>query len=244
MSWHFSRALVAAYSAATCSAGEPSAPSKSTNTPAELSCPGKMMDASNHSQSGMMSQPSMESRGVVWWMSSLADSRAKTSAWLATEKDSTVSGQDSGEKWHESLAKLDPNTSSWKTHQLSLFEGDSELLQTLPEWGMAANGELWALTCWVPTITAPASGWLPTPTCADAKNAGGRQNQYDLSRHARETTGQRLSVHYSEWTMGWPIGWTDCTQSATDKFHAWLNWHGKPSRARLGANADFRDAAK
>jgi hypothetical protein len=92
---------------------------------------------------------------------------------------------------------------------------------------MAADGESWELTYVEPIITVPAVGWLPTPTCADAKNAGGRQNQYDLSRHAREITGRRLSVHYSEWTMDWPVGWTDSTPLETDKFQQWLRSHGE-----------------
>jgi hypothetical protein len=100
-------------------------------------------------------------------------------------------------------------------------------LRTLPKWGIAEDGELWGLTVAEPIITEPDSGWLPTPTCADAKNAGGVQNQYDLSRHARETTGKRLSVHYSEWTMDWPIGWTGTTPLETAKFQQWLNSHGR-----------------
>jgi len=29
-----------------------------------------------------------------------------------------------------------------------------------------------------------------------------------------------------EWLMGWPLGWTDCAASATDKFRQWCASHG------------------
>jgi hypothetical protein len=119
-----------------------------------------------------------------------------------------------GEKWQGSFVKYDPDSRLWKTPQRSLFGGFTEFSETWPRWGTMRNGECWALIIAEPTITEPEYGWLPTPTCADAKNAGGKQNQYDLSRHAREITGKRLSVHYSEWTMDWPLGWTDSMPSA------------------------------
>jgi hypothetical protein len=192
-------------------------------------CRDNEMESCPSSQFGMMCEPLMENRGEERLMSSAEGSHAKTSALLETERDSMEIGVDCGEKWPELLAKFDQDSFLWRTAQLLLFEDWGESLEIWPLWGMTRGGAAWALTCLEPNITAPDSGWLPTPTCADAKNAGGRQNQYDLSRHAREVTGQRLSVHFSEWMMDWPIGWTDTTPLETAKFQQWLVSHGKSS---------------
>ena len=40
-------------------------------------------------------------------------------------------------------------------------------------------------------------------------------------------SGGQLNPTWVEWLMGWPLGWTDCAASATDKFRQWLNSHGK-----------------
>jgi hypothetical protein len=179
------------------------------------------------SQSGTMFAPSTANLGAEKLMSSAGDSLAKTFQAQGGGQESQANEADCGQKWPESLAKYDQITSSWRTHQCLLFEDLTECLEIFPRWGMMQNGELWELTCSEPIITVPDGGWLPTPTCADAKNAGGRQNQYDLSRHAREITGKRLSVHYSEWMMDWPVGWTDITPLEMDKFQLWLQAHSE-----------------
>ena len=38
--------------------------------------------------------------------------------------------------------------------------------------------------------------------------------------------GGKLNPTWVEWLMGWPLGWTDLSASATDKFQAWLHSHG------------------
>jgi hypothetical protein len=70
------------------------------------------------------------------------------------------------------------------------------------------------------------AGLLPTPNCGDAKNPGGNQNQNDLTKLAKHP-GKRLSPLFSEWMMGWPIGWTDIMPLEMDKFQKWWNSHGK-----------------
>jgi hypothetical protein len=39
--------------------------------------------------------------------------------------------------------------------------------------------------------------------------------------------GGQLNPMWVEWLMGWPLGWTDCAASVTDKFQQWRNSHGK-----------------
>jgi hypothetical protein len=39
-------------------------------------------------------------------------------------------------------------------------------------------------------------------------------------------SGGQLNPTWVEWLMGWPLGWTDCAASATDKFRQWCRSHG------------------
>lgn len=59
-------------------------------------------------------------------------------------------------------------------------------------------------------------GWVrmfPTPTCQDAHNNGGP------SQHRRKVTplnaviGGKLNPTWVEWLMGWPVGWTELSDS-------------------------------
>jgi len=170
MSWHFSQALAAAYSEANSSGGLPSAPSRSTTTPAESSWPDRTTDALSRSRSGTTLPPSTAAHGVDWWMSYLADSRAKTSALLARETDWRASGAVSGSKCGASSGKFDPVTSSWKTAQLSLFGGSEPCSEIWPRWGMMRDGEFWALTTPAHLISAIESGSWPTPNVCGGGN--------------------------------------------------------------------------
>jgi hypothetical protein len=44
--------------------------------------------------------------------------------------------------------------------------------------------------------------------------------------------GGKMNPDWVEWLMGWPIGFTDCAASATDKFQQWLRSHGVCSEGR------------
>jgi hypothetical protein len=164
MSWHYSQALEAVFSGANSSGGNACAPSN-TNPPQDGCSPlGKMTDASNPSPSGMTLEPSMESRGVAWWMSSLAASRAKTLAQRVKVQDSTASEAASGWKWHESSVKFDPASRSWKTRQCSLL-GDLESFSgTWPRWGMMRDGECWEQSTPALRTSETESGLSQVPT--------------------------------------------------------------------------------
>jgi hypothetical protein len=276
MSWHYSQALEAAYSEANSSGGEPSAPSKSTTTPAVCSAPDKTTDRSRRFRSGTIYAPSTENRGVGWWTSSLAASRAKISASQEPAKDSPESAADSGAKCGESWGKYDPASCSWKTAQLSLFGGSESCSETWPRWGMMRNGECWELSMPAHLIEERESGLWPTPTCGGGgqiqpegttptgKTPSGRKQTVCLERYANQVArglatavrqwptptaqdaknngapsqmerntkplnaevGGPLNPTWVEWLMGWPLGWTDCAASATDKYQAWCASHG------------------
>lgn len=280
MSWHYSQALEAAYSVANSSAGAPSAPSKSTSMPAPSSWLGKMTDASQPSLFGPTSEVLTVGRGMAWWISSLADSRARTSALPDQAQESTVSEADCGLKCPELLARFDLASCSWKILPCSPVEGSSESSVTWPRWGMMRAGECWERSTPMLPIDEQESGlWptptatdgkgspgpesvlqraqensrgvrlaeeivrrqlIPTPTAGDAKSSGSR-NTETSNAHAgvsitdfvrmdggkgREEDGGVLNPTWVEWLMGWPLGWTDCAASATDKFPQWSASHG------------------
>jgi hypothetical protein len=142
MSWHFSQVLVEAYLEGNCLDGEPSALLNGTHTHGTFWSPDKTMDVLKPSRSGMTYRPLTDTHGeeLLTWF--LEDSRAKTSPAQEKAQELTVNAVDYGLTSQESLAKLDLNTSLWKTHQQSLFEDLEECLTTFPDWGSMQNGEL------------------------------------------------------------------------------------------------------
>ena len=166
MSWLYSRALVEEFSAATCSAGAPSAPSNSTPTPQAYWSHGKTTAHSRLSRYGMTLERLTDDRGaelLTWYLEA---SRARTSARPARAQASTASDQDSGARWHELSARFDRDTCSWRTHR-RLW--DEELIGssvTFPRWGMTVNGVLLVRgTPALPTYASArgSSRAIPTP---------------------------------------------------------------------------------
>ncbi len=172
MSWHFSRALEAAFSEANCSGGEPSVPLKLNPIAVECSCKDKTMECSIHSLYGMTCERLTDIPGVEKWTSSLEASPARTSARLAKGQESKASGLASGEKWQESLARYDPDSHSLKTAQCSLFEDSTESLRILPRWGSMRNGELFRRRTPERLTSGNASGFWPTPRKSEYKGSG------------------------------------------------------------------------
>lgn len=164
MSWLFSRALAEAYSEAKSSDGEPSAPSKSTNTPAMFLSHGKTTERSRLSRYGTTCELLTDDRGeelLTWFREA---SRARTSRLREQARGSTENDPASGAKWRALSVRYDRDTSSWRTHRC-LFDGDSiECSEILPKWGSMLSGELWELTTPALRIDGNGSGYWPTPT--------------------------------------------------------------------------------
>ena len=232
MSWLFSRALVAEYSAASCLDGEQSAPSSSTNTPEMYLWQGKTMDASNLSRYGMTCEHFEGSRGegLLTWF--LAGFPAKTSARQAeqTEKDSKENALDCGSKWPESLARYDRVSRSWKTAQLSLFGGSVEFSETWPRWGMMRGGEFFPLPMLAHDTSVREFGLLrgigtpiKTQRCRSEDFLKGRvPNPFEICKAEN-------GVPRPEWCeslMLWPDGWSDTPELETGKFRQWFLLHG------------------
>jgi hypothetical protein len=65
----------------------------------------------------------------------------------------------------------------------------------------------------------------PTPTVQDSKNNGAQSQMERNTKPLNAEVGGALNPTWVEWLMGWPLGWTDSAQSATDKFRQWLRSH-------------------
>ena len=166
MSWLFSRALVAEFSAANCSDGGQSAPSKSNHIPQAYCSPGRMTEFSRLSRYGITFAPLTEDRGEDLLTSYLAGFRARTSALPEKDPELPESVADCGQKWRGSLATFDRVSSSWKTAQLSLL-GDSEQSSVIwPRSGMTAGGQCWELPTLGRRIRGTDCGLWPTPVTA------------------------------------------------------------------------------
>ena len=244
--WHYSQALEAAYLAANSSDGEPSVPSNGQNPNGKTSWTDKTTDASNPSQSGTMCKPSMANRGLDWWMSSLAASRAKTSAPPEMEQGLMEKSQGCGNTWRESYLKYDLLTHSWKTHQLSLFGGLESSSETWPKWGIMLHGECFPLPMLEHDTSVKESGSWPTPLagCSSTESFG-RPTPIAV---ADSKCGKNLRYRCWEHLMGWPIGWTAKDALGTDKFRLWLLSRGKycqgwqtPETVAEGSNIGFID---
>jgi len=182
MSWHFSQALVAAYSADTSSAGAPSAPLSGNPIPQAFLSPDRMTAFSRLSRFGMTFKPLTEDLGAAVLTWCLADSHARTSVQLGRAQESPESEAVCGHTWRELSVKFDPVSSSWKTHRCLFQEVLESSSLTLPRWGMMQDGELWERTMSpLPTSETESGLWVGTPTatmsCRSEEFAAGRLPQ-------------------------------------------------------------------
>jgi len=173
MSWLYSRALVAEYSAEKFSAGKQSAPLSTTPTPQAYLSPDRMTDYSRPSRFGMTFAPLTVGLGadVLTWF--LAGFPVRTSVPPERVPALMESAQGCGLSSLESLAKYNRDSRSWKIPQCSLL-GDSETFsETWPRSGLMQDGVCWPQAPLVRPIDANGSGLLPTPTATTAKQGAG-----------------------------------------------------------------------
>jgi hypothetical protein len=103
-------------------------------------------------------------------MSFLEAFPVKTSALPAEAQESPESAAVCGDTWRGSLARFDPDTSSWKTVQHSLLEDSESSSVTWPRSGMTADGQCWELPMSGRRTGGTGSGlWVPTPCATYAK---------------------------------------------------------------------------
>ena len=189
MSWLFSRVLVEEYLAANYLDGEQSVQLSGKPTQQAYCAPDKMTAFFRLSRFGMTFKPLMEDRGQELLTLFREDFHAKTSQLPETVTDLTESDQECGEKWHGLLAKFDPDSHLWRTVQCSLLEDLNESLQTLPQWGMTVNGELYLLPTLVQTTKEEESGLWRTPDTG----AGGTSGLLKQGKTHRQN-GQSIQI--------------------------------------------------
>jgi hypothetical protein len=118
----------------------------------------------------MTCKPLTDDHGAALLTSWLADSRAKTSAWLGGGLALTANAAECGTTWPASLAKYDPASHSLKTAQLSLIEDLTGCSLTLPRSGLMQGGECYPQPMWAPITSESASGFWQTPVADDCVN--------------------------------------------------------------------------
>jgi hypothetical protein len=230
MSWLFSQALVEEFLEENSSDGEPSAPSSGNPTQQAYCAPDKMTAFSRLFRFGMTFKPLTANRGEELLTLYLEAFRARTSQLQETEMDLMESEAECGEKWQGLLARFDQDSLSWRTVQCSFLEDLNESLQTLPQWGMTIGGELYLLPTLVQTIDAKESGFTHvwgTPKAQDSRHALRDRGKGNLGEQVSGLhNGGKLNPLWTEWLMGWPLGWTDLKPLETDKCHCAPQPHG------------------
>jgi hypothetical protein len=149
-----------------------------------------------------------------------------------------VSGAGSGLSTSESFATFDREQLLWRTWQTSLFGGLTEFSGDWPRAGMTRNGNAYRLEPLVPFIREIESlCWLSTPTATmtvrseQARDSGRKPQPMEVCKGKipsgyrgeipPDPTGEAIgpmNPQWGEWLMGFPVGWTDCTDSATPLF--------------------------
>lgn len=233
MSWHCSRALVVEYLGENSSDGELFARSKLPPT-VHLYLPSdRMKEFSRLSRSGMTFAPLTEQSGkaVLRWFRE--DFLARTSAqpeqtqgnpeWASQEKS-----QDFGVKCEESSRKSNLDMFSQRTLLNCEQKGFQLSLMTFPPWGTIANGVYFPRSSLGQIMFAKECGsLLPTPTAHNAKEGAYPAEGTRKTPTLAWQLGGKINPEYTEWMMGWPIGWTDLKPSATDKFQSWQQKHSE-----------------
>ena len=75
---------------------------------------------------------------------------------------------------------------------------------------------------------ATKSNTYPTPKSRDWKGKSQRGNYGNTTDCLPNAVhGGQLNPTWVEWLIGWPLGWTDLSALATDKFQQWQHSHGK-----------------
>ena len=221
MSWLFSQALVEEYLGDTCLDGEPSALLSGNNTQQAYCAPDKMTKFSRLSRFGMTYKPLTETRGEELLTLYLEDFHARTFQPQEKAQELKETNPQCGNTWQGSLARLDPNTSLWKTAQSSLLEDLELSLQTFPKWGLMQNGALYQLPTLVQTISEKGFGLgqYVTPTTRDYKGMSGSgfRERHGINHNLADCLGGVPNPMFSEWLMGFPPGWTDLKPLEMDK---------------------------
>lgn len=128
------------------------------------------------------------------------------------------------------FAQLDPKSHGWKM-SLALFPLDTSppFSETWPKWGLMRNGVAYQRGGAERPMPVRESGYLPTPTAHNAKEGNYPAERTRNTPTLASVAGGKLNPEWTEWLMGWPMGWTDLKPLATARFQQWLSAHGSYS---------------
>lgn len=154
------------------------------------------------------------------WTLLVADFRAKIYPLQEAWKELTEAEADCGLKCIEFVGKLDLNTSSLKTAQLSLYEDLSKSYATFPKSGMMRNGNVYRTSLLDTHTGERESTLLPTPTKSDHKatfakvealtrylESGHQIRAMDILAQKGFLKSERIAI--LEMMMGFEIGHTE-----------------------------------
>jgi hypothetical protein len=239
MSWLFSQALVEEYLGDTCLDGEPSVQLNGKPTQQAYCAPDKMTVFSRLSRFGMTYKPLTDDLGEELLTLYLAAFHAKTSQPRGGGQALMENAAVCGEKWHASLGKYNPDTSSWKTHQCSLLGDLDEFSETWPRWGLMRNGEFWEVKNLAHHIQGKEFGLShPTPLKTDHfkflrfRKESVLKSTFGMHRNSiaywmTANHGKIPSAEWIYWVMGWPNGWANLNALEMGKFQSWRQRHGE-----------------
>ncbi len=164
-------------------------------------------------------------------------------------------GQAFGLSTKELLTRFGLNLSLPKIHRCSAIADLTQSSKGLPAWGIMQDGVCLEVGISVRPINVTACGFWPTPNTFDGFGPRSREalikqftvarpgrkspanlreavhpccypeNLHDPEQYASDWARGELNPDWTEWLMGWPIGWTGCTPLGTDKYRLWLQQH-------------------
>lgn len=232
MSWHYLQAQAEASWDPSCSDGLSPALSRLIPSPVRSCLEDKPKDISTDSRSGMTCRRSTATRGAVQLTLYPAVSHAKTSVSQVKEKGSPEIVRRSSMKCFELLKKYDLVLFSRKIRRAFVPLAWAPSSQHLPAWGMTALGACWELGIRALPTSETECGYLPTPTANSyGSNQGGGSGRVGKVRPSlwslAAQSGGKLNPRFTEFMMGWPIGWTSSERLEMDKFRKWRRLHFK-----------------
>lgn len=220
MSYHFSQVLVADYLQANSLDGELSAEWKSIPSAADDSSSDKMKDTFHRSPFGTMYVPLMDTLGkglLMWYRGGFLANP------LAQQPTAMQPPLTSGQKCFASLKKSVQNLCSLKMSPLKPLSGPQKIAKQLV---IKPKSVLFPRKTWVLTTFGKDTGFLHTPTCTSNYAADSMQKHPNCQNFVL-VFGKDRNPANAEWLMGWPIGWTDSSPLATDRFQQWQQQHGQ-----------------
>jgi hypothetical protein len=227
MSWLYSQALVEEYLEENFLDGVQSVPLNGNPIQQAYLLQDKMTNFSRLSRFGMMYKPLTENLGKELLMLFLEDFHAKTLVRLDKEQELEENEVVCGNTWQESSEKYVQSTFLSRTPLCSAYEDLVLFSTTLPHWGTMLNGECYRQPALAQTTKDQGCGLLPTPTCHNSKE-GAYPAEYTRKTPTLAThVGGKIHPEFTEWMMGWPLGWTDLKPLETVKYPCVLPMLGK-----------------